>query len=465
MPSGDPLTSRSIVASLIVSSLAGGAGAARPEAPPAAPSLRALRQAGVVGVVSGKTIKLSNGRYEGAPVVPGGAERLQVLLLGEWTAAGELDGNPGEERVVLLALSSGGTGVRIALAAFGTRGRRIENLGTILVGDRVTPRGLVLEGPTIAVETLDAGPGDPLCCPGQASRRSYRLGPSGLAEMADVPFDLVHGQIVLAASVGEVDGLRFLLDTGSDPSAIDLETSARLGLPSDIRTSGTASGVGDGPATTHPSRIAGLRIGCESIAPMDAVALDLSAASRRLGVEIAGVLGYSFLKGRTVEVDYPGRRLRLHLEPPDDPAGALVTPLKLTDEAHTPLLENLIRVNDKVVPVTLDTGSSLALEVFPAARAILGPSLWQTPGRLGHLLGARGEVNVRHVKARSIAIGGWTLETTDLVLSDRAGETGARLGNLGNPALDTLVLTLDYRGGRIVFARTVAAGEAVPTDP
>jgi predicted aspartyl protease len=421
--------------------------------PPPAPTVKQLRRAEVSGILEREPVKLNDGVYEGAPFVAGGAERPRVALLDGWAAAGNVDDKPGDERVALLAASSGGTGTSLYLAVFAMRDRRLTNLGTVRVGDRVVPRGVAIDGRAIELDVVEGDDGDPLCCPTRSVRRSYRLESGGLRQLADVSFELVHSQIVLSVTVGRVDGLHVLLDTGTDPSVIDLETAARLGLPVAAEASGEAEGAGDGSNPVHPAKIAGLRIGSEEIPPIDAVAMDLSAASRRLGVEIAGILGHSFLNGRIVENDYPRRLLRLLPEAPVYARTAVVAPLETESHARSPLLTQLVRVNGKPLPVTLDTGSSFNLELFPKARTLLGPALWDTHGRVGHVVGARGNASVRHVDADSIEIGGLALDSRDLVLSAGAEETGPRVGNLGNEGLGSFVLTLDYRNGQIAFAK------------
>jgi predicted aspartyl protease len=425
--------------------------------PPPAPTVKQVRRAEVNGILEREPVKLIDGAYEGAPFAVGGAERPRVALLDGWAAAGNLDDKPGDERVALLASSSGGTGTNLYLAVFAMRDRKLTNLGTVRVGDRVVPRGVSISGRTIELDVVEGDAGDPLCCPTRSVRRSYRLEPEGLRQLADISFELVHSQIVLSVTIGRIAGLHVLLDTGTDPSVVDLETAARLGLPVEAEASGEADGTGDGRNAVHPAKIAGLRIGSEEIPPIDALAMDLSAASRRLGVEIAGILGYSFLNGRIVEIDYPRRSLRLLPEAPAYARTALVAQLLTESHARSPLLTQLVRVNGKPLPVTLDTGSSFNLELFPKARTILGPALWETHGRVGHVVGAKGNASVRHVDADSIEIGGLALDSRDLVLSAGSGETGARAGNLGNEGLRSFVLTLDYRNGRIAFDKAALA--------
>jgi len=129
-------------------------------AAPAAPTLEQIQNAKVRGVLDGKSVRLKGGRYEGAPFVRGGAERPRVTLLDRFTATGNVDETPVEERMVLLSQSSGGTGVNLYLGVFGMRGGTAENLDTVLVGDRAQPNMLAIGGGMIFLDFVEAGPGD-----------------------------------------------------------------------------------------------------------------------------------------------------------------------------------------------------------------------------------------------------------------------------------------------------------------
>jgi predicted aspartyl protease len=259
-----------------------------------------------------------------------------------------------------------------------------------------------------------------------------------------VPFELVRSLIILTATLGDASDLHFLIDTGGDPSAVDLSAARRLGLPLDTTVSGEASGVGGGRVKIYPAKITRLRIGTLDIPEIEALAVDLSSVSRRLGLEVAGILGFSFLQDRIVEIDFPGRRLRLLSDARAYARDAIRVPLKTTEDDRTPLLERVVYVNGRSLPVSLDTGSNLTLEVFPNARRVLGPALWEAEAKAGSVLGARGEAAVRHVEVDSIAIGQWKLETRAVTLSDRSPDNATRMGNLGSGSLLSFVLTLDY---------------------
>jgi hypothetical protein len=67
-------------------------------------------------------VTLVEGRFEGAPYVPGGASRPVVMLLAEPRASGDLTGDAEPERAVVLAADSGGSGTFVYLAVLGRDG-------------------------------------------------------------------------------------------------------------------------------------------------------------------------------------------------------------------------------------------------------------------------------------------------------------------------------------------------------
>ena len=127
---------------------------------------------------------LIDGRYEGEPFVEGGVSAPAAGLMEDFLLTGDLDGDGREEAVVLLWENSGGSGTRDYLAAMGRGDGGIENLGTILIGDRVQVRSASLVGDAIELELVEAGPEDAACCPTQKTTRTWGLGPEGLTMIA-----------------------------------------------------------------------------------------------------------------------------------------------------------------------------------------------------------------------------------------------------------------------------------------
>jgi heat shock protein HslJ len=161
---------RSLAALLVAAALpaAASAGSCRPDDP------AVLRNLEYTGILDG-AVTLRDGVHEGEPFAPGGASRPLVTFVDMAPVLHDVDGDGGDEAAVLLAESSGGSGVFTYLAVVACRGDRAVNVGTALLGDRVMIRSLTGRDGAILVEMVAAGPGDPLCCPTRKMRNGYRV--------------------------------------------------------------------------------------------------------------------------------------------------------------------------------------------------------------------------------------------------------------------------------------------------
>jgi len=157
------------------------------------PTLDDLRGATVVGIAR-EPITLKDGSYESDPFELGGASRLRVTLSPDRVAFGEIDGLAGDEAVALLSVSGGGSGTLVYIAAFQKRGGQLANTGTVLVGDRVTVRALDIVDAMVRIDVVEAGPGDPMCCPSQVARKIYAFRDTALTLVSSV----VTGRLSLA---------------------------------------------------------------------------------------------------------------------------------------------------------------------------------------------------------------------------------------------------------------------------
>ncbi|UCE89538.1 MAG: META domain-containing protein [Pseudomonadota bacterium] len=131
-------------------------------------------------------VTLSDGVYEGAPFVPGGASRPRVELIEHSFVTGNLGGDGAAEAVVLLSASTGGSGTQIYLAVTARGNDQLRNIATQRIGDRVQIRALRIEQQAIVLELIVAGPTDGACCPRQKLRNSYRLEGGQLVQAASV---------------------------------------------------------------------------------------------------------------------------------------------------------------------------------------------------------------------------------------------------------------------------------------
>jgi heat shock protein HslJ len=152
-----------------------------------APTLEELRNATYRGVEeAGGEFALVSGRWEGRPFAPGGASRPSVTFVRDFRLTGDLDGDGGEEAVVLLAAAAGGTGEMSYLAVVGRTGGSVANAATAPIGDRVQVRGARIDGQRIVLDVVQAGESDAACCPGDLVTRTWERAGDALKEASPV---------------------------------------------------------------------------------------------------------------------------------------------------------------------------------------------------------------------------------------------------------------------------------------
>ena len=143
------------------------------------PGLAEVANAKISGI-GDHVVTLRDGLWEGSPYVEGGASRPKVGLVDHFILHGDLNGDEIDDSVVLLSESSGGSGSRTYLAVMSRDGRRVANLGTVMVGDRIQViSGWVAER-QVVLDLVRAGPGDAACCPSERAVVSWDLVDDGL---------------------------------------------------------------------------------------------------------------------------------------------------------------------------------------------------------------------------------------------------------------------------------------------
>lgn len=274
-----------------------------------------------------------------------------------------------------------------------------------------------------------------------------------------VPFDFSRHEIGLNVTVKGTP-LFMLLDTGVDPSIIDLAHAKALGLPVDLKNTGEGGGFGSGKAVVFPATIKGLKINGRAFGDFEALALDTAAMSKGYRRPIDGVLGYSFLKDKTVLVDYRAHAITVLANA--RVATALTRqcrqhatiPLLTLGDNHWPVISEF-RFGTVTAPVTLDTGSSRLIGFYQIAlqEKVIRDALKVTGTNTGS--GARGSFTSKTaILGIPMGFGPFSLPAGATVsLLPTNDETGKMFANIGNQALAALTpkLLLDYAGKRISF--------------
>lgn len=268
---------------------------------------------------------------------------------------------------------------------------------------------------------------------------------------------LFEPQLLRCQAAGPAgDWLNVLLDTGTDPSAIDLKLARRLGL----RLGEFALGQ-DATSNTVPfteTVLPWLRLGDMQIRNLFALAVDLSGAPFAVDV----VLGYNVLRQVVLQVDYCQHRLCLsHPDLGGATLAAAEVLLPLTFFEHFPALTDAV-LDDMLLPlVTIDTGSNGGLTLGPDLAARLGLRPDAARARPGQGSGFYSTTDTLvSGQASMLQVGPFELHNIAL---DTPGSSAGDLGrtgraNMGNRLLSRFAcITLDYERAVCGFTQRAAA--------
>jgi hypothetical protein len=133
--------------------------------------------------------------------------------------------------------------------------------------------------------------------------------------VVEVPFDFYRNEIILQVKVNGKGPFNMMLDTGTDPSVIDLATAKQLGV--ELIPLGTpATGGGTDVNLPYGTELPLVDVGGLTVKNIEALCINLSKVGERLGKPLHGVLGHSLLNGRIVQIDYPKRVVRFYSASP-----------------------------------------------------------------------------------------------------------------------------------------------------
>ena len=279
------------------------------------------------------------------------------------------------------------------------------------------------------------------------------------AQTLRVPFDFSQSEIGIDATVNG-EPFFILLDTGVDPSAIDLQRAEALHLKIDRNSGGPASGFGKSEQpTAFPTTIQGFAISGHKFGSFDALASDFSALSAKYGRRVDAFIGYSFLQNKIILIDYPGRTLQL-LDRPSAARSASKScrtkwsaPMQLLEGENWPLISQL-RLGDAVISATLDTGSSGLITLYNGALDMPGVRSALVQKGQATSRGFQGEEKLNgYVFNQPIGFGRFELPPGTAVTLRNVKGSPSNLANVGNKlfASMNLKMMLDYRHRTMTF--------------
>jgi hypothetical protein len=272
----------------------------------------------------------------------------------------------------------------------------------------------------------------------------------------ELPLGAPEGLLCCSAAGPGGYPLRVLIDTGTDPSAVDAGLARRLAL----RTGG--SGLGQGAASDAvqftEAVLPWLRLGDLVIRDLFAPALDLGG----LPFQVDVVLGYNVLRQVALRIDYCRRSLTLAHPDLGAPRGPHAHDLKLTFFEHFPAVSDLEVEGRRIPLATIDTGSNGALTVGPDLASELGLLPNAADVTLGRGAGFGGASEVLRRRCRQLRLGPFDLGEVDLDAQLGVDGDLGRPGraNIGNRLLARFAaVSLDYQRGLISLEERLEIGD------
>ncbi len=277
-----------------------------------------------------------------------------------------------------------------------------------------------------------------------------------------VRFEFVRNQILLKAKIGgSRDYYNFLLDTGTTPSAVDHSLAEQLHfeIGSD---SEEGVGKGDDRIIVHETSIPLIEVGGVQAEELEAVTVDLSGIGARLGMPIAGILGYSFLKEKVIRIHYGKREISILRDTLGSGANGLSESFSFQMKVYgdIPLVEDALRIDGKLARMLIDTGAGAKLILFQKGVRKLGLEdeviSWEPATAAGY--GGEGAIR-KGVLSKPVELGktvfdsvGITYEPHPVKIVEGGSSSEFPDGVIGNGLLQQFVVTLDYQKRVMVLA-------------
>jgi hypothetical protein len=263
-----------------------------------------------------------------------------------------------------------------------------------------------------------------------------------------VPFTLEDNSIFVQVEIGDKGPFIMMLDTDTDPSAVDLSFAKSIGLKL-RQVRGEVSGGGTERPAVYLTKMEALQVGELPAKDLSALAIDLSGIRGELNKDVKGMLGNNFLEGKIVQIDYPKRVLRFYRVPPPEAIAAssrVVLPFRYDEDAGSMIMEG-VAVNGKKILATIDTGSNGTFKLTPAAVESLALTEAAKNGKAQTSQGFRGVAQNTTGKVDVISIGSIDMKSPEVVFFGKgSGRDDRPWGlNIGNAFLKDYVVTLDYR--------------------
>jgi hypothetical protein len=169
----------------------------------------------------------------------------------------------------------------------------------------------------------------------------------GATPRAEIPFKLYRGYlIVVQGSLGALEGLNFLIDTGVNPTAVDSKIANKLRLTGPTHKLALFNQNTDVGQVVLPS----LQIGPIRAESLPGMIQDLSPLEEAVGARIDAQVGFGVLSRSSFSIDYRLKKIVFGL--------IESSPFSVPFDTGPPVITVQLWVHDEPIRVLVDTGSA-----------------------------------------------------------------------------------------------------------
>ena len=271
-----------------------------------------------------------------------------------------------------------------------------------------------------------------------------------LETVAEVPFELYqHHLIVTKGTIGPLNGLSLLIDTGTIPSMVDGRIARKLHMQAE-----PSMLVAFGQRVAIQSTILnGFRIGARQPGSVPAGVSDLSYLE---GVRIDAIVGLDVLARTSFSIDYRKRVLRFSADGREES----VAPLELA----WPFLTVQMTIGGQQVRLLVDTGSSDLVLFKSRMPAALSPIPWRGDKTVQY---ASGAARLQRLDLRQVRLGAHVWDRLPAWALDRLldGYPPSVDGVLGVLALGCQRVQFDFEKSEFGWSRASSPRAASSPKP
>jgi hypothetical protein len=245
-----------------------------------------------------------------------------------------------------------------------------------------------------------------------------------------------------------------IFDSGVDPSVFDLQKARAVGMKVDPEAH-PGSGGGTDTNLVHATEFPVLDLGKLRATHVECLAADLSGIGQGLGRPVDGVLGYSLLKDRIVQIDYPKRVIRFFSAEPALTDAERARSTTVPFRYHNNILVDGVRVNGRKLIANFDTGCNSAFQFNAEAVHQLGLEAEVARSATSNSVGFNGETTNRKGHVQNVNIGGLSTDHPSAIFFAKGtgrDDEGWEV-RIGNAFFQDFVLTLDYQRKTITLRK------------